>query len=210
MKDTGRFASFLTVTVAALLFTFPTAAQRQGPGSGAGDGTQQPRVGGGQAPKPQTPPTQPRGSADQDRTRARIHVSDAQSGQYRTCDGTAAQLHQHVQQMQKLASNRESAQLKQERDRLRDMINNLDRQFTQFRQGLSKEQAQQLETRLQALDRERDQVRIHQQSLDRELDSQNPVQQRLINRTQQIEQALERWQTKYRKLGLDIGVSQNE
>jgi hypothetical protein len=212
MDINRRFPTLWVVLLSVCLLSLPAAAQRQGGGGAGGSGgrgSQQPQMGDQrpQSPREQTPPAQPRGTADQDRSQTRVDVSGAQRGQYTACDGTADQLRQHIQQMQKSTSD--LAQMKLDRDRLRDMIQDLDRQFTEFRQGLSKDQAQQLQGRLETLERERDQLRTHQQSLDAELDSPNPVEQRLIDRTREVEQAMERWQTEYGKLGVDIGASRN-
>lgn len=205
--------AILVVSIA--MFSIPLAAQRSG---GGGQGQRSaPRPGQGQSQGQSQGQAQGQaqgqGQAQQgsmDRQRQTVRATDQQRSQYETCNRTTAQVRDRAQAMAKTAAgpNPDMANLRQDRDQLRQQIQAMDRDMDQLRQGLGEEQRQQLQTRLKTLDREREQLRTHSQSLDKELNATSPNASRIKNRTQQVEQATERWQKQYAELGKDLGVAE--
>jgi uncharacterized coiled-coil DUF342 family protein len=99
-----------------------------------------------------------------------------------------------------------TAEVRQQRDRLRDRIRDMEQAHDRLMQGLNQEQKDALRDRIQNMQRDRDRIRKQLQEIDAEVANGSPNRDRIRKQTRELEKAAERWQKQHRELGKELGM----
>jgi hypothetical protein len=138
----------------------------------------------------------------------RVHATEQQHSQYRTCVHSAERVRSRAREMTEAAKgkafNREQAH--QFREHLRNEIQTMEQNHQQFVEGLSQEQRTHIRDRLREMDRTRERVNAHLQTIDQELRQGEFNGKRVANQAGEIEKAMKAWNQQYQNVGSDLGV----
>jgi hypothetical protein len=192
----------LLAGLSLFLIPMPTVHARGGGGGGAGGGG----YGGGGHPSPMEQHGLETGIQEQ--RRQRVHTTEQQHSQYRTCVHSAERVRTRAREMTQAAKgqafNREQAQ--QFREQLRNEIQMMEQNHRQFVGGLSQEQRTHIRERLREMDRTRERVNAHLQTMDQELRQGEFNGKRVAGQAGEIEKAMKAWHQQYQNVGSDLGV----
>lgn len=190
-------------------------AQRGGPGHGGqgregqqGQGAP-PRIeqrGGGQQGQQGSRTGQQSGTRDQQEKR--IHTTDQQRDQHKTCTDSADRLRRQSGEISQLTqgSNFDLSQAREQRDRLHDETRILTKEHDRFMKNLSAEQRSVMGEEFQKMDKSRDRLEERLQAMDQQLDQANPDRNRINERARELEEAVEAFQRQHREMGSQMGV----
>jgi chromosome segregation ATPase len=145
---------------------------------------------------------QAKGQGAQDRTQVRIHATDQQRDQLKTCDLTADRIRTQARTLADAAkgSGANSAEFLRQRDQLRDQVRTMEQEHERLLNGLGAGQRTALEERLREMTRERQRLNTQLQSMNQELQNANPNRARIAEHAGAIEQAMNEWQKQSRAM----------
>ncbi len=204
----------LMIPAMVILLSAPSVilAQRGGQGHG-GQGR------GGQQGQGSPPATQQRGGSQQgsqtgqqtgsrDQQEKRIHTTDQQRDQHKTCTDSADRLRRQSGEISQLTqgSNFDLSQAREQRDRLHDETRILTKEHDRFMKNLSAEQRSVMGEEIQKMDKSRDRLEERLQAMDQQLDQANPDRNRINERARELEEAVEAFQRQHREMGSQMGV----
>jgi hypothetical protein len=153
--------------------------QGQGMGQGQGRGK-----GGGQ-------------SANGTMDRERIHATQQQQDQIRSCDNLADGIRKQARKMAKNAGNNfNTDRLTQEQAQIRDQVRQMDQQHAQLINGLDATQQQAWQEPIHNMNQLRQQMNLHQQQMEDELKG-NPDAKRVAERAREMERTMNDWRKQY-------------
>ena len=140
--------------------------------------------------------------------RDQIRATDQQRDQLRTCDQASAQLRTRARDMAKSASgpNFNADQARQQRDQIREQLQTMQQDHERLMNGLSAEQKETLQNRIQNMDQLRERVNTRLQQVDAELDQEVPNSKMVRDHARDMEKATKEWQKQYRKMQGELGV----
>jgi chromosome segregation ATPase len=192
-----RIIPILTVSAIFLIGLPVTMAQGRG-------GRNQPVAGQKKGAQRGQPGQQPGGSRD--KARKRIHLTEQQRDQLRTCDREADRIREHARIMARDASSRtfEAEQARTQHNQLREMLQTMNQEHERLRQGLSREQHLQLQSRLRVMEQQHERARARLQLMEQELKRARPDRKRVAKRAREIESAMQRWQEQYGYLQREV------
>ncbi len=202
-------ARLFTFAAAVVLAAAPLAvAQGGGQGSrgqggrpqGQGHGQGQQQGAGGMQ--------QGRGDMDQTRTRQRIHATDQQRHQFRTCTQSQDRVRTQAHDMAHLAKRQgaSSDDARQMREQLREQVRTMQQEHQRLMQGLSGEQQTAARSQIREMERVHSRLRVRMDELDRAVDADPYRAQDVAKQAREVERAMKEWQKQHRKLGDEIGM----
>lgn len=203
-----RYVLILTV----LLLTPSLGLFAQGRGGGGGGQHGQRSAGGPQQPgqRPDTgrPADAQRGPQAGRQDRQRIHATEQQREQHRTCDQVANRVRTRARAMAQAAKGGgfNNEEFRRQHEQLREEIRAMHQERDRFATGLTPEQGEALQDRIRAMDQSRDRVNQPLQDLDRELAQREPDRKRLAEYSRELEKAMKEWQKRHREMGSDLGI----
>ncbi len=197
-------AALLCLCVAPALLAQGRGGQGQRGQQGQGPrATGQQQRGGQQQQQQQGQQTQTR-----EQQRQRIHVTDQQRNQFRTCTLSADRVRTQARQMAQAAKGggANNPEFRQQHQQLREQIRMMQQEHDRFMNGLSEQQRDQLQDRIRKMDQARERVHTQSQALDQEIGQPNPNGGRLEKRAREMEKATKEWQKQYRTMAEEMGI----
>lgn len=190
--------------IAGLVFvlSLPAIAQRHGGGMGGQGG---PPAAGQQRGGAQISGERTR---DRDRDRLRIHATDQQRDQYRTCTQAAERVRTQSRDMRRQAGAKsfDPVQARRQQVRLREQVRLMDQEHERLMQSLGGEQRAAAQKRVADMNQIRGQMRTHMEAIEAELDKPDPDGKRLSRQAGQMETAMNQWREQHRAMASEIGM----
>ncbi len=188
-----RLIMTIVILCTGLPFAWP-----QGKGGQGGRGQQSGQSQGQQ----RSPGGSERGYGDIERERDRIHVSQKQRDQLRTCDRSADAVRDQARQMGKYgqgaAFNADKA--RQDRDRLQEQVRTMQQEHERLMQGMNPGQQQALESHIRNLNRLQERLNTRMQNLNGELGKADPDAKRVAEQAREMERVSKEWKEQYRSI----------
>lgn len=143
----------------------------------------------------------------QQQDRQRTHTTTHDRTRYQNCLDAAAQARTQAQEIAKRAQGKsfDPDQARWQRDRLREHVRILEQEHERVMQGVTQEQRQRLEKRIQKMDQSRERIEAQLKAMDQEL-SGNPDRNRIAEQARETERAIKEWQKNYRTVAKEAGL----
>ena len=178
---------------AALPLAFPQGRGGQrggGQSSGQGQG-QQGHPGGAD-----------RGSGNTDGERDRIHVSQQQRDQVKSCDRSADAVRKQAGKMGKNGQGGgfNAGKARQDRDQLQGQVRAMQQEHQRLMQGLNPGQQQALESHVRNMNRLQERLNTHMENMNGELGKDAPDAKRVAEQAREMERVSKEWREQYRAI----------
>lgn len=179
----------------------PTAfPQGRGGGGGRGQGGRQ-----GQSGQPgygQGQGNEGRGMGQGERKQSRLDAQ--QRKQVRSCENVADGARKEARTMARTsAKNFNAEQAREQRNRLREQVQTMERQHQQAMSGLDATQTQEVQEQVRNMSAYREQLRVRFEAMDRELAATAPDPARVREEARQVERIMSQWRDQYRTIAGD-------
>ena len=187
-----------TVIVIAFLCAALPLALPQGKGGQRGGG-QSSGQGQGQGQQGR-PGGSDRGSGSTDGERDRIHVSQQQRDQVKSCDGSADAVRKQAGKMGKSGQGGgfNAGKARQDRDRLQEQVRAMQQEHQRLMQGLNPGQQQALESDVRDMNRLQERLNTHMENMNGELRKDAPDAKRVAEQAREMERVSKEWREQYR------------
>lgn len=197
------------LTAAILTLTLPPV-WAQGHGGGQHGGQGRPPQGQGQGQQQGMGGDAGRGTMDRDRTqdRQRVHATDQQRDQLRSCDQSMDRVRTRARDMAKTAGggNFSADQTRQHRDQLREQLRTMEQEHGQLMNGLNADQKQALEVRHRQMEQIHERMNARLQKMDKELGEATPNGKRVAEHARAVEREMKQLQKHNREMQSEMGV----
>ena len=148
------------------------------------------------------------GRGTMDRDRIRIHATDQQRDQYRTCDQSMDRIRTRARDMAKASSSPgfNADQARQNRDQLRNELRVMEQEHERLMQGLNGEQKEAIAEHHRNMEQIHQRINTRLQEMDQELAQATPNGQRAAEQARAIEREMKQWQKQHREMGDELGL----
>ena len=190
-----RTVFMIALLCTALPLAFPQGRGGQGGGgqsSGQGQGQgQQGRSGGSDG-----------GYGNTDRERDRVHVSQQQRDQVKSCDRSADAVRDQARKMGNLGQGGgfNAGKARQGRDQLQEQVRAMQKEHQRLMQGLNPGQQQALESHVRNMNRLQERLNTHMQNMNGELGKDAPDAKRVAEQAREVERVSQEWREQYRAI----------
>lgn len=144
----------------------------------------------------------------QDRQRMRIHATQQQQDQYRTCTQSMDRLQSRVREMARLSKGEQfdRGQMQQLRNKLRTDLQTMQQERQELNAGLTAEQQAAVQNQVQEMNRSQKDLESNFEALGRELDLVNPSQDRVRDQVRNMDRAAKSLQQRQREMAAGAGI----
>ena len=145
---------------------------------------------------------------DRDRDRVRIHATNEQRDQFRTCTQSADRVRIQAREMARQAGGVgfHPDQARQQRNQVREQVRTMLEHHEMFLNGLGQEQLSAAQNRLRTMNEIRERLNTRLRELDEQLEGRNLDGRRVAESAREVERAMKEWQKHQRMLGEEAGV----
>jgi hypothetical protein len=183
----------LVALIACLIMALPIVLA-QGRGGQGGKGQ---NAGYGQGQQGAGGTEMGRGSTD--RPRDRVHVSQQQQDQIRSCDRSVDAVRSQARQMGKYKNGGFNAdKARQDGKQLQERVKTMQQDHERLMQGLNQGQEQALESHLRNMTQLQERLNVQMQNLDAELAKTDPDVKQVTAQAREMEQISKEWRERYR------------
>jgi hypothetical protein len=186
----------LVALIACLIMALPIALA-QGRGGQGGKGQ---NAGYGQGQQGAGGTEMGRGSID--RQRDRVHISQQQQDQIRSCDRSVDAVRSQARQMGKYDKNGgfNADKARQDGKQLQGRVKAMQQDHERLMQGLNQGQQQALESHVRNMTQLQDRLNVHMQNLNAELGKTDPDVKPVTAQAREVERISKEWREQYRSI----------
>lgn len=148
------------------------------------------------------------GSGQKDRNRLRVHATDQQRDQYRTCDQSMDRIRQQARDMSHAAAGKQfqTEKLRKDREQMREQMQAMEQEHHRFMEGLTPEQKTAVEARHRNMEQIHQRLNHRLQEIDQELAKSNPDAKHVREQARAVEREMELMRKQHREMGSELGL----